>query len=392
VSAAATQQGPAGASAAGEAGAAAEPTADVDVDDPLIQAARAGSGTGAASAGATDAVPKQTKQLLTAEFASLLAEIGQGGRAREVLKALAGGTDPATDAQTASALQAAQLKVQAWSVQRMHGSQARQAAEDLKAKTQAISNAQERALLQGQVAVILGRNTQSLPDTPRVFLSMGAESLKAISGRPTDAMVGDLTVSTAQVLLHETTARARAGVWSRAKTSAAQVEDLIKPAPDAWTQSRLYAIDHLAKMQTGQTDKAAKSLESALALATKNTNLADRARWLRSIAQLSDATTQDQFETTATALQNQLNNKSGVERARGLTELSLLYMAAGLPGRSGQLRSLAQATTGLSAADSAAINTELVVRGDMAMARSLHGLGRYAEAEAILQRVGGYLF
>ena len=358
--------------------------------------AAAGAGqadaAGAASSGATDTVPKQARQLLTAEFASLLAEIGQGARAREVLKAMAGGINPATDAQAASALQAAQLKLQAWSVQRMDGGRARQAAEDLKATTQAIVNAQERTQLQGQVAVILSRNAQLPPEVPRMFLSMGAESLKAVGAGQTNASLGDLAVSMAEVFLHETTARARAGGWTKARASAAQVEDLLKQAPDAWAQTRLYALDHQAKLQTGQTDKAAKSLESALALAGKNSNLIERAIWLRSIAQLSDASTQEQFEAMATALQNQLNAKSGVEKARGLTELSLLYTAAGLPGKASQLRSLAQATTGLSAADSVAVNIDLVVRSDMVMAKLLHGLGRYAEAEAVLQRVGGYLF
>lgn len=386
------------------AGAATELTGGADVDDPLIQAVRASgaAGTtsgnaavtsaGAASAGAADAVSKQTKQLLTAEFASLLAEIGQGARAREVLKALAGGINPATDTQAASALQAAQLKLQAWSAQRMDGRQAVQAAEDLKVKTQAIANAQERMQLQGQLAVILSRNSQLQPEVARAFLSLGAESLKAVGSEQTNAALGDLAVSTAEVFLNETTASAKTAAWTLAKANAAQIEGLFKQAPDAWAQSRLYAVDHQAKLQTGQNDKAAKSLDSALALTVKNSNLAERALWLRSVARLSDASLQEPFEAVANSLQAQLNAKSGIEKARGLTELSLLYATAGLPGRSAQLRDLAQATVGLSATDSLAINTGLLVRNDMAMAKVLHGLGRYADAEAVLQRVAGYLF
>ena len=343
-------------------------------------------------AGAADTVSKQTKQLFTAEFAGLLAELGQVARSREVLKALAGGINPATDAPVASALRTAQLRSQAWSTLHMDGGQARQTAEDLKTKTQAITNAQERTQLQGQVAVILSRNPLLPPEVPRQFLSLGAESLKAVGGAQTNATLGDLAVSMAEVFLHETTARAKAGRWTKAKASAVQIEDLLRQAPDAWAQSRLYAVDHQAKLQTGQTDKAVKSLDSALALAGKNSNLLERAIWLRSIAQLSDAGTQEQFEAMTTGLQNQLNAKSGIERARGLTELSLLTAAAGLPGKSAQLRNLAQATPGLSATDSVAINTDLIVRSDMAMAKMLHGLGRYAEGEVVLQRIGGYLF
>ena len=321
-----------------------------------------------------------------------LAELGQSARAQEVLKTLKGDVSPRSDAQAASALQAAQVKLQAWSILRMDPSKAQQTAEDLKAKTQAITNAQERTQLQGQVAVILSRNSLLQPKVPRQFLSLGAESLKAVGGAQTNATLGDLAVSTAEVFLNETTARAKAGRWTKAKASAVQIEDLLRQAPDAWAQSRLYAVDHQAKLQTGQTDKAVRSLESALALAGKNSNLVERAIWLRSIAQLSDASTQEQFEAMTTSLQNQLNDKSGIEKARGLTELSLLSAAAGLPGKSAQLRILAQATAGLSATDSVAINTDLIVRSDMAMAKMLHGMGRYAEGEAVLQRIGGYLF
>ena len=389
---AAKSGGAAGAAATG-AGAGSGQNASAGAAGPGGAGATGSSAApGAASAAASDSVPKQVKQQLTAEFAGVLAELGQGARAREVLKALAASVNPATDAQAASSLQAAQLILQAWTIQRMGGGQAAQAAEDLKAKTQAIANAQERTQLQGQVAVILSRNAQLAPEVPRMFLSLGAESLKAVGGAQTNASLGDLAVSMAEVFLHETTARAKTGAWTKAKASAAQVEDLIKQAPDAWAQSRLYAVDHLAKLHTGQTDKATKSLESALALAAKNNNLTERAVWLRNISHLSEASTLEQFETAANNLQTQLNAKSGVEKARGLTELSLLYTAAGLPGKSAQLRSLAQATAGLSAADSLTINTDLVVRSDMATAKMLHGLGRYAEAEAILQRVGGYLF
>ena len=419
---------------AGAAAATGDPSGDVDVDDPLIQAAggkrigakgltmeeavaaanvlgksvgnttadralggaggKAGAGGSkaeAADAAGTVAVPKQTKQLLTAEFAVVLAELGQGARAREVLRSLGTTIDPAAEVQAAAAFQAAQLKVQAWSVQRMDGAQARQAAEELKTRTQAIANAQERTHLQGAVAVILSRSMQLPPDIPRQFLSLAAESLKAVGGQG-QAGLGDLAVSMAEVFLHETTARAKSGAWTKAKASAVQIEELLKQAPDAWAQSRLYAVDHQAKLQTGQTDKAVKSLETALALAAKNTNLLERAIWLRQIARLSDAATQEQFDAATASLQAQLGSKSGMEKAQALTELLLLYTAAGLPAKSSQYRTLAQSTAGLSATDTTAISTDLVVRGDMAMAKMLHGLGRYAEAETLLQRVGGYLF
>jgi tetratricopeptide (TPR) repeat protein len=151
-------------------------------------------------------------------------------------------------------------------------------------------------------------------------------------------------------------------------------------------------VDHQIQQQLGQTDKARKSLEAALALAGKNSNLAERATWLRSIAQLGDAAAQEQMDTTTATLESQLEKKSGLEKAQALSQLAFLYAQGGLPARAEKYRRMAQSTAGLSPAESAAINTDLIVRSDLAMARVLQGLGRYAEAEAMLQRVGGYLF
>jgi len=91
------------------------------------------------------------------------------------------------------------------------------------------------------------------------------------------------------------------------------------------------------------------------------------------------------------SLLSQLESKSGLEKAQALTHLALLYAHGGLPARAEQYRKMAQATSGLNPAENTAIATDLIVRSDLAMARVLQGLGRYAEAESLLQRVGGYL-
>lgn len=439
------QKSPGVAGAAGDGtevtGGAGTATGDPDIDDPLIQAAggkrigakgltleqavaasqtlakavgnnvaeramngagvgKGGPGGAATAAGeaggpadaSTISVPKQTKQVLTAEFATLLAELGQIARSKEVLKALAASVDQA-DAEAAPALRGATLKSQAWSVQRMDGAQARAAVEDLKAKTLAIKDPAERTQLQGSVAAILSLHPQLSPEISRSFLALGADSLKAVTDTAqVNAALGNLAVSMAEVFSHEAAARASAGIWAKAHAAAAQAEELITKAPDGFAQSRLYAIDYQIKRQMGQPDKAAQSLEAALGLAGKNSNLQERAVWLRNIAQLADAASQEQLQAMTAALQTQLDSKSGPDKAQALTQLSLLYANGGLFGKSGQFRTLAQSTKGLSPADIAVINTDLIVRSDLATARVLQSQGRYSDAEALLQRVSGFLF
>lgn len=362
------------------------------------QAKAENAGTGAAASQAPGAapaadVPKQTKQVLAAEFARILAELGQTARARQVLQAATVSLDPAADPQAAAALRQAELKAQAWAIQRRQAGPIRQATEDLKAKILALASPAERTQLLGSVAVILSRGDQLQPDLPRTFLSLAAESLKSVTGpgQPNTAL-GDLAVSMAEVFANEAIARAKAGMWTKAQASASQVEALIKQAPDAWSQLRLYAIDHQIKQQMGHSDKARQSLDAALAQVGKTGSLLEQATWLRSAAQLADAAAQEQTQAMTTSLHTQLESKSGMEKAQALTQLALLYASGGLPAKAEQFRRLAQSTAGLSPAESTAINTDLIVRSDLAMAKVLQGLGRYAEAESLLQRVSGYLF
>ncbi|MBA3592890.1 MAG: hypothetical protein H0W47_03715 [Polaromonas sp.] len=349
--------------------------------------------TGGASTDATPTVSKQTKLVLTAEFARTLAELGQSARARGVLKAAMASVDPVAEPAAAAALRSAETRSMAWAIQRREAGAPGKAVEDLKTKILAVADPAERTQLLGQTAVILSRGGQLPPEVPRAFLSLAAESLKSVTGvgQP-NAVLGDLAVSMAEVFSNETAARARAGMWSKAQASAAQIEDLIKQAADPWAQLRLYAVDHQVQLQLGQADKALQRLDAALTQAGKNGNLAERATWLRSIAQLGDAAAQEQMDAMTTSLQSQLESKSGLEKAQALTQLALLYANGGLPARAERYRKMAQATSGLSPAESTAIATDLIVRSDLAMARVLQGLGRYAEAESLLQRVGGYLF
>lgn len=371
----------AGAAGAAAAGGGAGPSAG-----------GAGAVAGATGGEAAGGVPKQAKQVLTADFAALLAELGQTARSREVLKSLSASIDQAADSEETRAFRSASLRSQAWGIQKLDGSQAKASAEDLKAKTLAVSNPIERTQLLGNLAVILSRLPQLPPDIPRAFLSLGAESLKAVAAPQTSTSLGDLAVSMAQVFSNETTARARAGAWNKAQATAAQVQDLIKQAPDPWAQSRLQAVDHQIQLQLGQNDKAGQSLAASLAPLLKSGTPLEQAIRLRTVARLSEGAVEESFQAATASLQAQLEPKSGMEKAQALTHLSLLYATAGLPAKASQFRQMAQNTAGISAAEATLINTDLIVRSDLATARVFQSLGRYAEAEALLQKVGGYLF
>ncbi len=385
------------------------PTGDADLDDPLLQAAggkrvgakgisleqavAAAQGLtpgGAGKAGAPGAagegapVSDEMKSRLSLDFARQLAEMGQLPRANGLIASLkAKGAD-------AGAVRVTELEVRAWGT--LSAADGRKAAEGLMAAAAALTDPAERTLALTRIAAVLSRNPQLPTDVARGFLAQAAESLKLVTdGNKANAAASEWTVVLGESMMMDASARARSGSWAKARSAGQQLVDLIKQAPDAAAQMRLYAYDYQVQQLLGHEDKATEALDAALVLAGKTNNLAEQAAQVRVVAKFSNGAAHPRMQAVMTAIQNQASAKSGMERAMSLASLSLINAEAGSRARSTELGQMAQATPGLSATDATAVNTELIVRGDLATAKVLHASGMYAESEAVLQRLGDYL-
>ena len=373
----------AGASVGGRAGGAAGP------------AGGAAGATGAVAAGgqaAEASVSPAVKQLLALEFTTQLAEMGQLPRALQMIKALKVSPKTTSDPKVASAARVADMEVRAWAMHALGESKARAAADALLSDASGLSDAAERAAALSRVGAILARHAQLPPEASRAFLTKAVDSVKAV-GDATQrvAATGQWAVSFGEALLADAIGKAKAGVWSKVQQANTQVDTLIAQAPDAASQAKLHAIGAQLKLQLGQQDKAVQSMEAGLAQVPRLETLPERAALLRAMAQLSGGAGNDALQAAVSALQTLALAKSGAERARTLAQLSLLSADAGLRGKASELAEAARASTGLSPADAVLVNTDLIVRGDMAAARVLHSVGLYAESETVLQRVGNYL-
>ena len=101
------------------------------------------------------------------------------------------------------------------------------------ASARALPDAAERARALTRVGVILSRNTALPPEAARAFLTEASETLKSISdGRQRAQAIGEWAVGLGEVLLAESTAKAKAGQWSKVQAAAAQLESLVRQAPD----------------------------------------------------------------------------------------------------------------------------------------------------------------
>jgi tetratricopeptide (TPR) repeat protein len=347
----------------------------------------------AAIAGAAESVipvPIGNKQVLAADFATQLARTGQIRRAREVVKHM---QQLATEPAPVVALQRADLQVQAWAMQALVDGPARKAIDQLIADSARIPDSAERAKALAQAGVVLSQHALLPPAAARALLTLAGESLKSVpDARQRTVAMGEWMVATGQVALSEATALAKAGRLSKALAVSEQLNALVKEAPDLASKARLHALQYPMNVRTGQSDKANKSLETSATLVGNMTDLGEQAALLRAVAQLAGGMALPPVQSAATALRSHIDAKPGLNTEQAYVQLSLAYAESGLRSKADEYSRLAQTRKGLTPMESSILVSELIVRSDLAAAQSLHNAGQYQEAEAVLQRVRGYLF
>ncbi|MBX3654548.1 MAG: hypothetical protein KF686_10215 [Ramlibacter sp.] len=373
-------------------GAGTAPGAIAGTGSAAATAGGRSSGSGDSGTATTTAIPNTVKIRLLLDFAQQLAEMGQIPRALSVVKAAKAIPGASDTPDGNAAIQVAEMVIKASALRAPAGGNARLIAEDLMKQASSLADPADRARALSRVGVTLSRNERISTDAARAFMTAAADSVKAIVSPPIrTAAASEWAVSLGEVLLSEALLKAKTGSWTKVQSISEQLEALVRQAPDANAQAKLYAIDSQLKQQLGQPDKSTHSMAAGLAIANKLSDLVERAAMIRSMVKLSAGAGQEQMEAAQSSLQSQAISKSGLERAQTLAELSLLNAELGLRSKSSELGQLSQATSGLTPEDSARVTANLIVRTDLANAKVLHGIGLYSDAEAALRRVADYL-
>lgn len=389
---------------------------DPDLDDPLLQqaAGRAGgkgisieqavaaSRTLARAVGNTTAdralsnvpepvqpepVPQGVKVSIGLDLARQLAAMGQAGRATQVLKTLAPRAkgEPAL----ASNAQAASIEVRAWSVSALNPVQAGAALKKLMADAEAISDAAVRVQALTQAGVALSQQQQLPRDAGRAFLTRAGETQESIS--PLDKRehaVVAWSIGLGTVLVNEANAAAKGGRWSQVRANAARLKALAESAPEP-AQPKVLGMTYLVLAMAGEQASAEQTLDAALAKVSAMTNLSEQAAALRITAGAAGAGNA-KVGKAVDALQALVQSSSRPEKAQALLELSLLHAELGFPARAAETADMMRQVIG-SSSEALQQHTDLIVRSELVNARVLHGVGLYADAEAMLQRIGAYL-
>ena len=419
-----------------DSGLGASGIGDPDIDDPMIQAlaggkkmggpgltmeqAIAGSRTLAATVGNTTydratgagsgvdsegreghsvntvtsvedepiSVSPVVKQLLAADFASDLGTLGQWQRARALIKLV---KPQAVEPVAISALQTADLEAQAWSLQSLSESRARQVMDMLIADSMLISDPASRSLALGKVGVIVRNHVQFSPDAARVFLKLAAESLKEISDQNVKKLLmNEWMIFMGRILANESIMYARAGHLSKAKAAEAQIDIFFKEASDDATRARLHVLNYSIQKGMGNQKIAEQSLLAAMAMTGHVTDVVKRATLMRTLAQLAGSASLVPMQEAVASLRSVMDAKTTLHTEQAFGQISLMYADFGLKSQADEYRRLAVSVKSVTPLESGALQADLMVRGDMALAKFLQADGRYADSEGVLQRISAY--
>jgi tetratricopeptide (TPR) repeat protein/rRNA maturation endonuclease Nob1 len=356
--------------------------------DRAMNGTAAGTATGANAA--EGSVSPVTKQILTADFAKQLAELGQWRRAREVIKVA---RPLAAEAPAKAALRQADLESRAWATRGQSAGSARQTMDDLMVDLGTFTDTVERSVLAARLGVILSQNDRLPPEAARAFLTFAADALKTVGdGAQRARAMTEWQVAMGQVIQYEVAAHARAGRTAKAQSMFEQLDPLTKGVNDLGALALLNASAHKASTYLGQSAKATDSLELAIALAGKIAAPVERATVLRQVAQSIGSASPRSLQAAVASLRNQITAAPSPANATALVQLALLYADFGLMEKSEEIATEARSVKGLAGAAAQQVQSDLLVRGGMAEAKLLHRDAQYAAAEATMERVGGYLF
>jgi hypothetical protein len=249
-----------------------------------------------------------------------------------------------------------------------------------------------RTRVLARAGAILAQSPGLPTEAAMAFLTLARNTIPQVTDPVQRSRVsGEFLVALSRSLLADSEAKASTGSWARVRALSTDIAALVAQAPDNETAVRLLALDLRGKALAGMGTEALPRLAMALDRVEKEPSVAARAGLLRLLATAPDTFRNAQFQAAIDRLAAMAEGKLGPAKAQALTTVALLHADVGAQDRFAAYRQRAQETQGLTGPESAMVNADLIVSGEIASARHLHGARAYAEAEVFIRKVAGYL-
>lgn len=357
-----------------------------------IEATLASPAAGAQSAPPSVTLAMPLKIRLATQFAQTLTELGQLPRAQDLVRALKDTPELAHEPAAAALLRQTEIETQGWALLALPEARARNAINKLLPQIGTLPDAVAKVHSMSRMALVLSRHAQLAGDVPRDILAQATTLGRAITdGNQRNAALGNISVAQGEILARDIESRAHRGL--QATTTAAQQElaQLTKGAPDAWSRARLLALEGRVFDLLGDRDKARERIEATFAAVEKYDDVAEQIASLRALMRYLPGTARVRLQALAGAMPAKLDALPARDKAQAALQLSLLHADLGTLPAAEQYANVARTTGGLTTDESNAISAEAIMQREFATVRALHTAGRYADADAALRRITGYL-
>lgn len=360
-----------------------------------------GSATGAAASGVANAtgpaafVPAQLpidfKPLLSLEFANHLAQMGQTGRARGIVREIQTQPNPTPALSTAG--QISDIVVSAWGISSATAEKSRKLLDNVKTGVSALRDPVAKATAASAAASALALQSRSPEQIAQAFLSQAAEA----AGQTGDAAqrqiaTDELLIATGQVLLAGVNTAAKVGNWERATELSNRLQATAKQSRTPITTAKLLAMLSQAKSVTTADSSASQTLDAALGEALKAASAADKAMALHAVADITGSSGAAGVVKALQSVESAAAQTTGIARTQAMGAISAAYASLGDEAKAEEMRRQIAMTTGVAPAEHQMEMAKALLRCDTALARFQQRTGAYAQAEITIQRAASYLF
>lgn len=295
---------------------------------------------------ATAPAPKNlspsTKQEISNELITMLAEVGQLARGRELFAKAAASAKASNDAKWLNQLSIVQVKLEAWAIVYAKSEQASAQIEELGKLASSVPDAASRAIASAHASAIIMYRADLNQDAVSQLFSIMDLAYRAQKGKASSSEVGhEIVVARGKAIFNNAQAKLSRGQRQAATALAGQLDTMTRIAPEA-SAAVLFGFSQQLSRIMGNPDGAKTSLRLALEKAHGSATLAQEGASLRTIADFEGVYQELKMQAALTSLTSAAEQKGGLDYAATLVEIALTHARNGSPQQMAEVQNKLQ--------------------------------------------------
>lgn len=275
------------------------------------------------------ALSTDAKQEIHNELITMLAEVGQLARGRELLAKAAASAKASNDTKWLNQLAVVQVKLEAWAIVYAKSEQATAQIEELSRLLSSVPDAASRAIASAHASAIIMYRADLNQDAVTGLFSIMDLAYRAQKNKSSSNEVGhEIVVARGKAIFNNAQAKLSRGQRAAATDLAGQLDTMTRIAPEA-SAAVLFGFSQQLSRIMGNPEGAKASLKFALEKAQGSKNLVQEGESLRTIADFEGVYQELRVQAALTSLSSAAEQKGGMEYAATLVEIALTHARNG---------------------------------------------------------------